>query len=325
MDPAVLDQMLAGLPTRPDKNLLLGFGNRDDAAIYRMPSGDVIVQTLDFFTPVVDDPYDFGAIAAANSLSDIYAMNGRPLFALNICCFPKAISTDVWNAVLRGGAEKAMEAGIGVVGGHTIDDSEPKYGMVVTGIINEKNYWANEGAQVGDALILTKPLGTGVLTTALKNELITASDAAEAINYMKTLNLGAQQVLSEFEVHSCTDVTGNGLLGHGAEMARASKVSFVIESAQVPVFEGALELAAAGKLPGGSRANRLYLGGYIETKLTENSGELWLLYDVQTSGGLFCSLPASLANDAVKKLRAKGLLHSSIIGHVESGSGIVVR
>jgi selenide,water dikinase len=324
MDPAVLDQILEGLPTLPDKNLMLGFGNRDDAAVYRLPSGDLIVQTLDFFTPVVDDPYDFGAIAAANSLSDIYAMNGRPLFALNICCFPKEVPWQVWNDVMRGGAEKAVEAGINVIGGHTIDDSEPKYGMVVTGVVDEKNYWANEGARPGDALILTKPLGTGVLTTALKNETISPEDASVAIEYMKTLNSGAQQVLSEYEVHACTDVTGNGLLGHGAEMAKASKVKFVIESNSVPVFDGALALAAAGKLPGGSKANRIYLRNFIDTKLPEGAGELWLLYDAQTSGGLFCTLPEAQAEAAVRKLQIAGLTHSSIIGRVESGSGIEV-
>lgn len=324
MDPAVLDQILAGLPTIPDQNLLLGFGNRDDAAVYQLPSGDLLVQTLDFFTPVVDDPYDYGAIAAANSLSDIYAMNGKPLFALNICCFPKSVPWQVWNDVMRGGADKAVEAGINIVGGHTIDDSEPKYGLVVTGVIDKDNYWANEGALPGDILVLTKPLGTGVLTTALKNETITPADASVAIDYMKMLNSRAQQVLNEFDVHACTDVTGNGLLGHGSEIAKASKVKFVIESERIPVFEGAFELAAAGKLPGGSRANRIYLRNYIETKLPEDSGALWLLYDAQTSGGLFCSLPPSQAEEAVRKLQMAGLAHSSIIGRVESGNGIEV-
>ncbi|MBU0508634.1 selenide, water dikinase SelD, partial [bacterium] len=224
MDPAELDRMLKGLPMPTDPNLILGYSSRDDAAVYRLPSGECIVQTVDYFTPVVDDPYDYGAIAAANSLSDVYAMNARPLFALNICCFPRKLPSEIWGNVLRGGAEKAAEAGISIVGGHTVDDPEPKYGLVVTGIVDPAKMWTNGGAQAGDALILTKPIGTGLITTALKNEVVTASEAGEAIGAMKELNRSAQNVLADFEVHSCTDITGNGLIGHAAEMVEASGV-----------------------------------------------------------------------------------------------------
>lgn len=324
MDPAVLDLMLSGLPRRDDANLLVGFDDRDDATAYRLPSGEVIVQTVDFFTPVVDDPYDFGAIAAANSLSDIYAMNGRPLFALNICCFPKALPVEIWNAVLRGGAEKAIEAGVSIAGGHTIDDTEPKYGLVVTGIVDPNNYWSNNGAKPGDQLVLTKPLGTGIVTTALKNEMLTAEDCAVIVAVMKQLNRDAAQALSEHNLKAVTDITGNGFLGHAAEMARASKVGMKIDSRSVPVFDAAIPLAKQGKVPGGTRSNKHYLGDYVSFDEDVAEEYRWLLYDAQTSGGLLCAIPASEFDSAIQSLKEANVL-AAHVGEVVKGEGIQIR
>lgn len=324
MDPAVLDLMLSGLPRRSDENLLVGYDDRDDATAYRLPSGEVIVQTVDFFTPVVDDAYDYGAIAAANSLSDVYAMNGRPLFALNICCFPKALPVELWNAVLRGGAEKAIEAGIVIAGGHTIDDVEPKYGLVVTGLVDPNNFWSNRGAKAGDQLILTKPLGTGIVTTALKNELLTAQECSEAVAVMKQLNRDAANALSGCNLKAVTDITGNGFLGHAAEMARASKVKLLIYSRNVPVLEAAIPLARQGKVPGGTRSNRLYLGDYVSFASGVAEEFSWILFDAQTSGGLLCSTPASEFDRAMKSLNEARVL-AAHVGEVVKGEGIEVR
>lgn len=323
MDPAVLDLMLSGLPTRRDDNLLLGFDHRDDATAYRLPSGEVIVQTVDFFTPVVDDPYDYGAIAAANSLSDVYAMNGRPLFALNICAFPKAISPDIWREVLRGGADKALEAGIVVAGGHTIDDTEPKYGMVVTGLVDPQNMWSNAGARVGDVLLLTKPLGMGILTTALKNELVTAEEIAPAINWMKTLNKNAQLALHGFNLKATTDITGNGLLGHGAEVARASNVALRFWSHALPIIDVALPLAEQAKVPGGTKMNKLYLGDYVRFAPDVPAALQWIMYDAQTSGGLLACVPREKIDQACASLESNNVFYAEI-GEVIEGTGIEV-
>jgi selenium donor protein len=320
MDPAELDRMLGGLPTFVDANLVLGYSHKDDAAVYRLPSGELIVQTVDFFTPVVDDAYDFGAIAAANSLSDIYAMNARPLFALNICCFPKKYPAELWHEVLRGGMDKAIEAGIAVVGGHTVDDTEPKYGLVVTGIVSADKLWTNEGARIGDALILTKPIGTGVITTALKNEKITPEQAADAISAMKTLNLGAAQVLADFEVHACTDITGNGLIGHAVEVMEASKVGLDLQLSRIPLYDVASELAESGGFPGGTFSNKKYFGHLVDIapEIPESLG--WLLFDAQTSGGLLAFVPEDSAEKVVGRLRQAGITAAAIVGRV-TGTG----
>lgn len=323
MDPAVLDLMLAGLPAQRDDNLLVGFDHRDDATVYRLPSGEAIVQTVDFFTPVVDDPYDYGAIAAANSLSDVYAMNGRPLFALNICAFPKGVSPDVWREVLRGGADKAVEAGIIVAGGHTIDDTEPKYGMVVTGLVNPNSLWSNVGARVGDVLLLTKPLGMGILTTALKNELVTAEQIGPAVTWMKTLNRDAQLALAESGIRAATDITGNGLLGHAAEVARASNVRFRLKASALPVIDLAVPLAEQGKVPGGTRMNRLYLGDYVMIDSSISTALQWIMYDAQTSGGLLVCVSRDRLEQAVSNLQAKQVFYA-VIGEVLYGEGIEV-
>ncbi len=324
MDPAVLDLILSGLPAARDKNLIVGFDHRDDATAYRLPSGEVIVQTVDFFTPVVDDPYDYGSIAAANSLSDVYAMNGRPLFALNICAFPKAISPDIWREVLRGGAEKAAEADIVVAGGHTIDDKEPKYGMVVTGLVDPANMWSNDGSRPGDVLILTKPLGMGILTTALKNELLTAQEIGAAVNWMQTLNKHAQLALRDCGIKAATDITGNGLLGHAAEIAKASNVRFVLHAAAMPVLESALPLAEQGKVPGGTKMNKLYLGSYVEFASEVSSTMQWIMFDAQTSGGLLVAIPRERYEQAQQSLDTQKIYYAEI-GEVVEGTGIVVN
>ncbi len=323
MDPAVLDLMLAGLPTQKDDNLIIGFDYRDDAAAYRLPSGEVIVQTLDFFTPVVDNPYDYGAIAAANALSDIYAMNGRPLFALNICAFPKTLSPELWREVMRGGAEKALEAGIVIAGGHTIDDIEPKYGLVVTGLVNPSNIWSNNGARAGDILVLTKPLGTGVITTALKNGLLTEERVEPAVKWMKTLNRDAAQALSECGIQAATDITGNGFLGHAAEVAKASGVRFEIDGKSIPVIEEAWSLAEQGKVPGGTKMNKLYLGDYVNF-VDVSEAMQWILFDAQTSGGLLFAIPPNRYLEAEARLKKHNVFFARV-GIVAKGSGIEVR
>ncbi len=322
MDPAELDRILSGLPSFSDPNLLLGYSHKDDAAVYRLPSGDCIVQTVDFFTPVVDNPYDYGAIAATNSLSDVYAMNGRPLFALNICCFPRKHPAEIWNEVLRGGSEKAIEAGIAIVGGHTVDDAEPKYGLVVTGIVNPQTMWANEGAKPGDVLILTKPLGTGLITTALKNESVTAAEAGEVITSMKQLNKTAAEILAGFEVHACTDITGNGFLGHALEILEASQAGCEISMRAVPLFDLARRLSEGGKYPGGTFANRKYYGDSVD--IDEDVSEIlsWLLFDAQTSGGLLAVIRKEQAETAVAMLKQGGVEHASIVGRMTTGNRI---
>jgi selenide, water dikinase len=324
MDPAVLDLMLAGLPRVTDANVLLGFSHKDDAAVYRLPSGEQIVQTVDFFTPVVDDPYDYGQIAAANALSDVYAMNARPLFALNIACFPKSQPPQVWHEVLRGGAEKAAEAGIAIIGGHTVDDEEPKYGLVVTGIVPPGAVWSNRGARIGDALVLTKPIGTGLLTTLLKSGGVTADQLSPVVDAMKTLNRAAAEVLAQFEVHACTDITGFGLLGHAWEVCDASGVGMQIEFSRVPLFALARELAGTGKFPGGTKVNRLYLGDRATVDPHVAAELAMLLFDAQTSGGLLACVAREQAERAVTALRSHGVDAAVIIGEVTADSKIQV-
>jgi len=265
---------------------------------------------------VVDDPYDYGSIAAANSLSDIYAMNGRPLFALNICCFPRKHPASLWHQVLRGGTDKAIEAGIPIVGGHTVDDPEPKYGLVVTGLVDPKNYWTNEGARAGDALVLTKPIGTGLITTMLKSGIIELNLAQDAIESMKTLNRTPAQILSQFEVHACTDITGNGLIGHASEIAEASGVGMDFTLAAIPFFSAARKFADTGKFPGGTYSNEQYFGHLVDAAPEVPPHMLMLLYDAQTSGGLLSVLPAEQADEAVSRLRAAGVNSAARIGAV---------
>lgn len=324
MSPAVLDELLASMIAHKDPQLLVGFRTHDDAAVYRLPSGEAIIQTVDFFTPVVDDPYTWGAIAAANSLSDIYAMNGRPLFALNIACFPKKLPTSLWCEVIRGGADKAHEAGVVIAGGHTIDDAEPKYGLAVTGVVDPKTMWTNQGARPGDALVLTKPLGSGVISTALRSATIDAHAAQPMVDVMLKLNRGATKIFGHFEVHACTDITGNGLLGHAAEIARSSKVKLEISMARVPFLELALSLSEKGLFPGGTWANRGYLQDFVSYPENFPETDILLLCDAQTSGGLLAALPGNQAEEAVRRLKDAGMSESAVIGRVLEGEGMQV-
>ncbi len=324
MSPAVLDEILGSVLAARDPNLLVGVRTHDDAAVYRLPSGETVVQTVDFFTPVVDDPYTWGAIAASNSLSDVYAMNGRALLALNIACFPKKLPTSLWREVIRGGVDKASEAGVIIAGGHTIDDAEPKYGLAVTGIVDPDAMWTNHGAQPGDALVLTKPLGSGVITTALRSARINASEAQPMIDIMLELNRTAAEILDKFEVHACTDITGNGLLGHSAEMAKASKVKFEISMSQIPMVELAVTLSKEGDFPGGTWANREYLEGYVSYPEDFAETDILLLCDAQTSGGLLASLPQTQAAEAIEQLKNAGVNSYSVIGRVLEGEGIQI-
>jgi len=333
--PQVLEQVLKRLPQALQPDILVGTENSDDAAVYRISGSQAVVQTLDFFTPIVDDPYTFGAIAAANALSDIYAMGATPLFALNIVAFPSnRMPIDVLEQILQGASDKAAEAGIPIIGGHTIDDPEPKFGLAVTGIVNPEKILRNKGARPGDTLILTKPIGTGILATALKRGMLsgTGSLAGEAesgirnpefIASMLTLNKAAAEAMAGFSVSSCTDITGFGLLGHLHEMTSASGVDAMILAANVPVLPGAPEMASAGVVPGGTLDNRDYTSLFVSYGPDVSDLMKVILNDAQTSGGLLIALPEAYAADLMKKLqdkRVKGV----IIGKITApGSGLI--
>ena len=299
------------------ESVVLGFDGADDAAAVRLKDGKLLIQTVDFFTPIVDEPYEFGQIAAANSLSDIYAMGGKPLFALNIVGFPindlpKAILTEI----LQGGADKAAEAGIPVVGGHSVDDKEPKYGLVVTGEVDESKMWKNSGAKAGDVLVLTKHLGTGVIATAIKKGTAPQKSIDSVVQSMAALNKNAADHLKELEVHAVTDVTGFGLLGHLKEMCHNSGVSSKINFSKLNFLPSVFDLAQSGIMAGGTRRNLDYVKDFVSfgTDLTEL--EHLLAADAQTSGGLLISLPDE---DAQKFIQSYGS-PSSIIGHITEKS-----
>ena len=285
--------MLASLPAQNDPNVLVGFSTSDDAGVYLLSDEMALVQTVDFFTPIVDDPYLFGAIAAANALSDVYAMGGRPMTSLSILAWPAAADFDDLAQILRGGADKMIEAGCTILGGHSINDVEPKFGYAVTGMVHPKKVKANAGAKVGDVLVLTKAIGTGVISTAEKRGLADKAHVAEAITSMCLLNKDAAEAMSALNVHGLTDVTGFGLLGHAREMALASGVTLIIESANVKLMGGALEYSRAGAIPGGLNNNREFASGEVEAAQSIPDELLNLLYDPQTSGGLLASLSES--------------------------------
>lgn len=283
------------LPT--DDSVVVGFDGADDAAAVRLDDGKILVQSVDFFTPVVDDPYLFGQIAAANALSDIYAMGAKPLFALNIVGFPiNNLPKKMLSTILQGGADKATEAGISIVGGHSIDDKEPKYGMVVTGEVDEENMWKNSTAKPGNILILTKPLGTGIISTAVKKGLASEESEQAAAQSMATLNKNAADALSKLTVHAVTDVTGFGLLGHLKEMCEASEVSAKIQFNQLHFLPGVRALVESGIVPGGTKRNLDYVSDFVFFAETLTKAEKWMIADAQTSGGLLISLPKSDAD-----------------------------
>ena len=295
-----MDQALAQIPRWADENVLVGFETADDAGVYKLSPECALVQTVDFFTPIVDDPYTFGAIAAANSVSDVYAMGGRPISSLSILAWPPKEDFDELAGILKGGAEKMHEADCTVLGGHSIADNEIKFGYAVTGLIHPERIKTNAGARAGDALIFTKRIGTGVISTALKRGIARESDVHAAIESMLTLNRAACEAMLQFDVHGCTDVTGFGLIGHAREMALASKVTIEIDPRSVQFLPGALEYARAGAIPGGLKNNREFAASCVEGQSEFDD----LLYDPQTSGGLLISLSESDAVALERKFPA---------------------
>jgi selenide,water dikinase len=293
LSPEILDKVLAKLPKQEDPNVLVGFDHADDAGVYRIAPDLALVQTVDFFTPMVDDPYTFGQIAATNALSDVYAMGGRPITALAHVCFPANGELEILERVLAGGLSKMMEAGCAVVGGHSVRDEEMKFGYSVTGLIDPKKVFANDGARAGDRLIFTKALGTGVICTAIKKNQAKQNWIDAATASMTTLNKKAAEVIANFPVHTMTDVTGFGLVAHAREMALASKVSMRLFASRIPLLDGALECVRAGHIPGGLVSNREFaecVVGYEDGVSDEVKA---LLFDPQTAGGLLISIENS--------------------------------
>jgi selenide,water dikinase len=313
-----LHRALATLPRYPpNPDVLVGHETFDDAGVYRLADDLALIQTVDFFTPVVDDPYDFGQIAAANALSDVYAMGGTPRTALNLVCWPPAgLEPEILGAILAGGADKAHEAECALIGGHSIQDEELKYGLAVTGTAHPDRILTNAGARPGDALILTKPLGTGILTTALKRGERTAEAIADAVAAMKALNGPAMRVALKAGVRAATDITGFGLAGHAVQLADASRVTLEIEAARLPVFDGAPDLALAGNVPGGGKSNREYFGPRVAIADAVPEGLRLVAFDPQTSGGLLLVAPADAAERLVGRLAKAGVEAAKEIGRV---------
>ena len=304
-------------------DLLVGLQTPDDAAVWRLDDQRALVVTTDFFTPVVDEPYDYGAIAAANSLSDVYAMGGQPFLALNIAALPPDLPDELLSEIVRGGAEKAREAGVVIAGGHTVQDKEPKYGLVVIGFVDPQHVLTKGGVRPGDRLVLTKPLGFGVTTTALKREQASAADVAEVVSWMTRLNRTASQLAVDCGLKGGTDVTGYSLLGHGWEMARASQVGFRLVFEQIPFVSCARRYAEAWAFPGGASDNHNYFGPFVHFAARFSEMEKMLLFDPQTSGGLLLAVPS----DKIEGFRKRAVQLDQPfweIGEALTGEGIEV-
>jgi len=310
------------VPRSDDPRALVGHETRDDAAVYQLDADQAIVETVDFFTPVVDDPYWFGRIAAANAFSDVWAMGGRPLFALNLVCFPvKTLPLSVLTEILRGGADAAREAGAPILGGHSIDDPEPKYGMAVTGVVHPARILRNVGARPGDRLLLTKPLGSGIVTTAIKRGVAPAPLAARAVEVMAALNRRAGEILAASgAVHALTDVTGFGLLGHAWEMAEGSGVALALSAGAVPVMDGVLALAEADVVPGGSKANLDWVAPHVRFAEGLTPARRMILADAQTNGGLLAAVEPGRADGVLAALREAGL-EAADVGEARAAPG----
>ncbi len=304
-------------------DLLVGLGEPDDAAVWRLDDERALIATTDFFTPVVDDPYDYGAIAAANALSDVYAMGGQPFLALNIAALPPNLPVEISAEILRGGAEKAREAGVVLAGGHTVQDKEPKYGLIVLGFVHPQRILSKKGAQPGDALVLSKPLGFGTVTTALKREQADPSDVAEAVGWMKRLNRQAGELAVEFGLRGGTDVTGFSLLGHGLEMANASGVGLRFFFERIPFTRGARRYASEWIFPGGSADNKLFYGSQVRFAPGIDEASQMLLFDAQTSGGLLLAVPPRSLDELLERAAQVGQ-PLWVVGEVISGAGIEV-
>lgn len=313
------------LPKFADEDLLVGVATSDDAAVYRVNDTLALIQTVDFFTPVVDDPYLFGQIAAANSLSDVYAMGGVPKLALNLVGFPGCLDPSVLGEIMAGGADKVREAGAILIGGHSIQNDEPLYGLSVTGYVHPDRIWKNFGARPGDGLILTKQLGSGVVNTAVKGDLASERAQREAVDVMRSLNRKAKEALEGLAIHACTDVTGFGLIGHAEEMAEASGVTLVLEGGSIPLIAEAEDYAAMGLVPAGAYRNRRYYAPQADLGTTpEPLADL--LFDPQTSGGLLVSVDSADAQRAMDRLAEAGLdTRAALIGYAAEKSDKLIR
>lgn len=301
-----------------NSNVLVGMETMDDAGVYRISSDTALIQTVDFFTPIVDDPYSFGKIAACNAMSDIYAMGGKPITAMNIVCFPiKKFSLEVLSSILEGGLDILKIAGVELLGGHTVEDDELKYGMSVTGIIHPEKILRNVGLKSGDSLILTKPLGTGIIGTAIKADSAGEDLIKSCVKAMTTLNDKAADIMLKHEIHACTDVTGFGLIGHLSEMLANDKLQITIRSQDLPLLPGASELASMGLIPGGLYKNKEYIGArcsvadFVPRELAD------IIFDPQTSGGLLIALPGKSTSVLLSELKAGGIPDATIIGYVK--------
>ena len=318
--------MLGELPVSLDDRVLVDWRTSDDAGVYRLDEHRALVQTVDFFTPVVDDAEAFGSIAAANALSDVYAMGGRPLTALAIAGFPKDAEPSLLTQIFRGGLETLTEAGVALLGGHTVQDQEIKFGYAVTGEVDPARVWSNAGARAGDRLILTKPIGTGVISTAIKFDRVEAGIAAAAVASMRRQNRDAAEVLAALPsgtVHACTDVTGFGLIGHATEMARASACTLLFEVAAVPLLDGALDLVESNT-PGGGRTNQQHFGTGVAAAPAADPRRVQLLYDPQTSGGLLAAVAPDAVEGAIEEFARRGV-PAVVVGSVEGPSEVAVR
>ena len=309
--------MLSGLPTQPrDENVLIGFDTADDAGVYRLRDDLALVQTVDFFTPIVDDPYVYGQIAALNSINDVWAMAGTPVTALAITCFPKkGVDPDILAAIMRGGMETLNKYGVTLIGGHSVDNQQIMFGYAVTGVIDPKKIASNAGARAGDVLILTKPIGTGVISTGIKFEKTTNQIAAGSVETMLTAGRYAAEAMREFGIKGATDVTGFALLGHAWEMACASHVTIEIDAKHVPLLEGALELAKAGLLTSGDKSNREYIGDDVSIASSVDPDLVKLLYDPQTAGGMLIAASPGVADRLLQRLREQ-YAQAAVIGRV---------
>ncbi len=315
----VLAKLLDGLKVRTDPNLLVGFDKSDDASVYKVSDDLALVQTVDFFPPIADDPYTFGAIAATNALSDVYAMGGEPKLALNIMAVPASLPKDAVHQILHGGYDKAYEAGAIITGGHSILDDEPKYGLAVTGFVHPDKVLTNSGAKDGDVLLLTKPLGIGILTTAAKADLVSEDTMAYAVRLMTTLNKSARDAMVKYRVHACTDVTGFALLGHACEMAQGSDVEIHLSVGDIDLIPEALDFARTGILPEGMYRNRSFAEAYVDAGDTELAKQD-MLYDPQTSGGLLIAVHPDDADALFEELRSS-VPSAQRIGTVKAYTG----
>jgi len=317
MGPGDLNEAICGLPQISDPNVVRGLASPDDAGVYQLTDELAIIQTIDYFTPIVDDPYTFGQIAVANALSDVYAMGGKPLTAMNVVCFPtKTMDISVLKDILRGGADKMVEAEVALIGGHSIDDAELKYGLSVTGTVHPGRLITNSGAKAGDKLILTKPLGTGIISTALKARVVSEGTIEKVTKYMATLNKKASELMQEVGVNACTDITGFGLVGHVYQLAKNSQVGVKIYSASLPFFPEVSQFAEQGLCPGGLYRNKEFYSSAVEISAKVPAQVQDIFFDPQTSGGLLISLESSKAGVLHDTLRQAGVEDAAIVGEI---------